>query len=401
MIALLVTFGIGGAYANELGLGGYAGGWALPPASEFPPDAVLGARLRYRWSSLFGVELAGGRASSGFDPRGELLAFFPSTAKVTPFVSAGGGGLIAGGDAAWLADLGGGIDAELGPLVDFRSDLRLRLLGESTPTTSVLFTAGLQLHTRRVRDGDGDGVTDRADACVHAPEDRDGFADEDGCPEPDNDSDLVLDGDDRCPDEAEDRDGYDDDDGCPDLDEDHDGIPDLADNCGNQPEDKDGFEDTDGCPDRDDDGDHIAEDIDRCPAQPETFNTYQDGDGCPDEIPAEVAKFSGVIPGVNFATGKAVLLKSSRAVLDEAVDVMKRFPDLRLEVQGHTDDVGDDAKNMQLSQDRAAAVVAYLVEHGVAADRLVARGYGETAPKVPNDSNANRALNRRVEFKRI
>jgi hypothetical protein len=100
-------------------------------------------------------------------------------------------------------------------------------------------------------DRDGDGVIGAADRCPDEPEDKDGFQDSDGCPDPDNDGDGILDAADKCPNEAEDKDGWQDEDGCPDPDNDKDGILDAADKCPNQPEDKDGFEDEDGCPDPD------------------------------------------------------------------------------------------------------------------------------------------------------
>ena len=117
-----------------------------------------------------------------------------------------------------------------------------------------------------------------------------------------------------------------------------------------------------------------------------------------DEIPQEVKRFSGRIEGILFKTGSADILPKSYVILDQAVAMMNQFPEIRIEVQGHTDDVGDDAQNMKLSQDRAQSVVNYMISKGIAADRLVAKGYGETTPEVPNDSEANRARNRRVEF---
>jgi hypothetical protein len=165
-------------------------------------------------------------------------------------------------------------------------------------------------------DRDGDGIADSNDRCPNDPEDFDGFQDEDGCPDPDNDGDGVRDVDDRCPnqpgprgdgcpksvgtdrdgdgiadafdkcpDEPEDKDGFQDADGCPDPDNDMDGIPDAKDQCPNEPEDKDGFQDEDGCPDPDNDKDGIPDVKDKCPNEPETFNGYQDEDGCPDRKP--------------------------------------------------------------------------------------------------------------------
>jgi len=133
-------------------------------------------------------------------------------------------------------------------------------------------------------DTDDDGIMDPDDECPTDPEDKDGFQDEDGCPDPDNDRDGIPDTRDRCPNEPENFDGYQDDDGCPDVrgDTDGDGIPDESDKCPNDPEDKDGFEDADGCPDLDNDADGILDTVDKCPMQPEDFDSFEDDDGCPE-----------------------------------------------------------------------------------------------------------------------
>ena len=107
----------------------------------------------------------------------------------------------------------------------------------------------LTLPALAANDRDGDGITDANDRCPDEPEDRDGFQDADGCPDPDNDQDGIVDVTDKCPNEPEDRDGFQDDDGCPDPDNDQDGIPDAADKCPNEPETRNGFQDDDGCPD--------------------------------------------------------------------------------------------------------------------------------------------------------
>ena len=254
-------------------------------------------------------------------------------------------------------------------------------------------------------DPDKDGVVGDADQCPNDAEDADGFQDEDGCPDADNDGDGVPDGSDQCPSDAEDADGFKDDDGCPDPDNDGDGVADAADQCKDQPEDADGFQDEDGCPDPDNDGDGVADANDQCQDKAETKNGYQDGDGCPDEVPAAVKKFTGVIKGINFKTGSAEIVKPSFKVLDGAIKVLTEYPDLKMEIQGHTDDVGDDAANLELSQKRADSVKAYFESKGVASDRVVAKGYGETAPMAPVDGlkgaklKAAQAKNRRVEFK--
>lgn len=150
-------------------------------------------------------------------------------------------------------------------------------------------------------DKDGDGIKRRDDKCPEAAEDKDGIDDYDGCPEDDDgnitaeqkqetiqppqeprsfgrgdrDGDGITDDDDACPDDPEDRDGFQDEDGCPDPDNDQDGISDAEDKCPNDPEDKDGFEDEDGCPDSDNDGDGVPDAADACPMETGTDN------GCP------------------------------------------------------------------------------------------------------------------------
>jgi len=132
------------------------------------------------------------------------------------------------------------------------------------------------------RDSDSDGILDRDDKCPNEAEDRDGFEDEDGCPDPDNDRDGILDVNDRCRDAAEDKDGFEDEDGCPDPDDDGDGILDADDQCRSKPEDKDGFQDEDGCPDPDNDADGILDKDDICPNGAETIDGFEDEDGCPE-----------------------------------------------------------------------------------------------------------------------
>ncbi|MGH9885807.1 MAG: OmpA family protein, partial [bacterium] len=170
-----------------------------------------------------------------------------------------------------------------------------------------------------------------------------------------------------------------------DNDPDKDGIVGDADKCPNEPEDKDGFQDEDGCPDPDNDGDGVLDANDKCPTEPETKNGYQDEDGCPDEIPQKLKQFTGVIQGINFRLGDATLQPASNGTLDKAVAVLKEFADLKLEIQGHTDDQplkagGKFADNTALSQARAETVKAYFVAKGIDEARLTAKGYGDTAP---------------------
>ena len=249
-------------------------------------------------------------------------------------------------------------------------------------------------------DNDGDGVPDETDACRDVAEDADGWEDADGCPDPDNDGDGVPDTADSCPNDAEDLDGFQDEDGCVEPDNDLDGILDTADTCPLAPEDMDGFQDTDGCPDPDNDGDGVLDADDLCPDDPEDLNGVKDADGCPDATLAVKTKDSIVIlEKVFFATGRDRVLRRSKAVLAAVADVLNANPEvLKVRVEGHTDDVGDEKRNLDLSQRRAESVQRELVKLGVSAERLEAVGYGETRPLDTNRTDEGRERNRRVEF---
>ncbi|MCB9545855.1 MAG: OmpA family protein [Myxococcales bacterium] len=288
-----------------------------------------------------------------------------------------------------------------------------------------------------VGDRDGDGIEDDIDRCPDQPEDKDGFEDEDGCPDPDNDQDGIpdlvdqcpdiaedfngyededgcpeaerdrdrdgiLDSVDRCPDDPEDKDGFEDEDGCPELDNDRDGVPDSEDQCPMEPEDIDGFKDEDGCPDPDNDQDGIPDDRDQCPNEPENFNGVEDGDGCP-ESEKKVVIAGGkirILDKVFFETNKAIIKAESYDILYQVAETLRQNPGItKVEVQGHTDSRGRDDYNLDLSDRRAAAVRVFLIDRGgIAGDRLVSKGYGETEPIV-NEENADAwAQNRRVEF---
>ena len=251
-------------------------------------------------------------------------------------------------------------------------------------------------------DNDGDQILDADDKCPNEAEDKDGFQDADGCPDPDNDADGILDGEDKCPNEAEDKDGFQDADGCPDPDNDKDGLKDGVDKCPNKSEDRDGFEDLDGCPDPDNDKDGIPDVRDMCPNKPETVNQFQDEDGCPDKKNAKVqiSKRHIKIKGkIFFKTNKANIKKKSFKLLSEVAKVLNENKQItKLRIEGHTDSQGGDAHNMKLSQRRAESARDYLIERGVAPERLEAKGYGETRPVASNKSRKGRAANRRTEF---
>lgn len=249
-------------------------------------------------------------------------------------------------------------------------------------------------------DNDGDAVLDVADGCPMQPEDKDGFRDEDGCPDPDNDGDAVLDAADGCPVDPEDRDGFQDEDGCVDPDNDGDGVLDGRDGCPNHPEEVDGWEDEDGCPDPDDDQDGVLDGKDLCPREPENRNGVRDDDGCPDEkLAVRTGDRIVIFDKVYFATNKDAILKRSDAVLAAVANLLADEPGVkRVRVEGHTDDVGNDQANLKLSQRRAESVMRALIKLKVSGDRLEATGYGEARPVLPNLDETAREKNRRVEF---
>lgn len=218
----------------------------------------------------------------------------------------------------------------------------------------------------------------------------------------DRDGDGVADDDDACPDAPEDRDGFEDSDGCPDPDNDRDGIPDTTDRCPDDPEDLDGFRDQDGCPDRDDDRDGVPDVRDRCPQEKETINGIDDEDGCPDEGAPRVrisTERVTINDRVMFGFDSDRLKKESFSILDQVALTLQAHPELgRIRVEGHTDARGSDDYNLGLSRRRAASVVRYLVTRGVDSARLLPVGFGASRPVVDGDGKAAWAQNRRVEF---
>jgi outer membrane protein OmpA-like peptidoglycan-associated protein len=325
------------------------------------------------------------------------------------------------------------------------------------PTARVL---GGARWSPRVVDADADGILDDKDACKDQPEDKDNIADSDGCPETDVDNDGVLDEADKCNDAAEDRDGFLDDDGCIDADNDGDNVLDVNDKCPGEPEDYDGDNDADGCydapldldgdglkgeqdkcpeipgtaadngcppADKDKDGvidasdkcpdaagpvafggcpdgdhDGIPDLDDKCPTEPETINGKDDLDGCPDlgvskvKLTAEKIEF---LETVLFDTNKDVIKEGSFSMLRQAAAVLKANPQItKVRVGGHTDNQGDKAKNLELSDRRARAVRAFLINEGVVEDRLTAQGFGDTQAIADNKTKAGREKNRRVEL---
>lgn len=122
-----------------------------------------------------------------------------------------------------------------------------------------------------------------------------------------------------------------------------------------------------------------------------------------DPLKADVLKVTEtgniVLEGITFETNKAIIRPESEETLIKAFNTLKAYPEIKVEIQGHTDDVGKDAANQKLSDARANSVMQWLLAKGTSASRMTAKGFGETQPRVPNTSAENRSLNRRIEFK--
>lgn len=231
-----------------------------------------------------------------------------------------------------------------------------------------------------VLDRDGDGINDVDDKCPDVA----GVAALKGCP--DKDGDGIADADDKCPDVA----GLAKYQGCPIPDTDGDGINDEQDKC---PTTK-GVARYQGCPIPDTDNDGVNDEEDKCPSRPGPASNQ----GCPEITKEVIDKINFAAKNVFFATGSYKLLPKSFKSLDEVANIMKSDDLLRIQIDGHTDAQGDDAKNMTLSENRAKAVKDYLVSKGVPEARTSSAGYGETKPVADNKTAAGRAQNRRVEM---
>ena len=283
-------------------------------------------------------------------------------------------------------------------------------------------------------DKDGDGVGDRFDNCPDVagfksmggcPDaDRDGVADnEDLCPDvvglkelkgcPDTDEDGIADKDDECPSvkgikeyagcptRDTDDDGVEDkldkcptikglkvNGGCPDMDKDGDGVVDREDVC----PDVKGLARYEGCPDTD--GDGIIDSKDKCPSLAGVSFLQ----GCPEIKQEDTQTLKEALYGTAFETGSAKIKAASYSILDNVVDVMKKYPEYTMSIAGHTDNQGKEASNRKLSEARAKACYDYFVNKGIQAIRMSYVGNGSTVPVADNKTAAGRMKNRRVEF---
>ncbi len=263
------------------------------------------------------------------------------------------------------------------------------------------------VYLRGCPDSDSDGIIDQDDLCPTIL----GLAKFGGCPDSDNDG--IPDPNDKCPNEA----GPIPNGGCPNVDKDSDGdgILDKVDECKNQP----GLPKFNGCPDTD--GDGISDNEDGCPREKGPANlggcpdTDKDGivdknDSCPNEagpksnrgcpeIIKEVQEaVSLAAKSVQFENNSSIIKTTSFSNLDNVVNLLNQYPDYNVAIGGHTDSVGNEEYNKNLSEKRAKACLEYLVKKGIDRSRMTATGYGENQPISDNSTNEGKEINRRVEF---
>lgn len=153
----------------------------------------------------------------------------------------------------------------------------------------------------------------------------------------------------------------------------------------------------------DSDGDGVPDGEDKCPTEPATANGYRAEHGCPDLRPQLWVEVDNVIvlTGVNFLAGQAEPTQESLPVLEKVYQTLSDNPNVAFEIRGYADGAGDARKNLLLSTRRAESVYSYFVARGIAAERLLAVGYGEENPIASNDTPVGRAKNRRIELHRV
>ena len=374
-------------------------------------DLYLGGRIGYQFHPWWAIEVAGGFTPSAEDATNGLdvdFYHYSGNLMFTPWGGLYGGPYaFAGAGNAQITPSGqsgeshGDIEAGAGVRFWLSDRIGLRL-----EARQVYYSAGgLRINDvvaggglvfalgAKGRDTDQDGVSDRKDTCPNTP--KGATVDANGCPK-DSDLDGVLDGLDKCPDT---RKGCTvDKNGCP-SDADGDQVCDGIDQCADTP--KGATVDEKGCP-KDSDGDGVPDGLDKCPDTSPGLRV--DVQGCPIEVMDRETELldTGMIrlQNVNFETAKADILPESFPVLDVVGQVLKKWPELRIEIGGHTDARGSDRYNQRLSEARAKSVLDYLTHKfpELKPEQFTAKGYGESKPLVPNTNDLNMAKNRRVEF---
>lgn len=387
---------------------------------------AFGLGLGYQFSKNLGIELMINMTNtdadiSGVNPDPDINAYpvhldliynlTPDSAFV-PYVAAGLGSITfsnkdVDNDTDFMMNYGAGLKYYVTDSIAVRADVRhLVSITANDHHNHLLYTLGLVF---------GFGGEKEA-APVQAKEEEKPAEVVAVVAETDSDNDGVLDSADKCPDtpsgiqvDAK---------GCP-VDSDKDGVTDDKDNCADTP--KGVKVNADGCP-ADSDNDGVTDDKDKCPntaagtevdengcavvkkvelKDSDNDGVYDDKDKCANTPEGANVNANGcwVVKDLRFDLGKTTILASSKPNVDEVVVVMQKNPEMKLEIQGYTDNSGSAKFNKKLSEKRAIAVMEYIKSKGIAKGRMTAKGYGIENPAETNDTEEGRALNRRVELK--
>jgi len=386
------------------------------PGSNLPLTDNLNAGVRFAWlsKSWYGIEGAAGFTPTSEDVTGGKdfdWSHASANFVISPAVGRWGGpfAFVGGGfnqakpsagahESNGTLEFGGGLrfwmTDNLGIRLEGRDVSFKSYNGPDEKLHNMILGAGLIFALGGTpRDTDADGVPDKKDKCPGTP--HGAKVDATGCPL-DTDGDGVFDGLDQC--EGTPKGATVDAKGCP-SDADGDGVLDGLDQCPGTP--KGAVVDEKGCP-KDADGDGVPDGIDQCPDTPKSLKV--DAKGCPIEVTERETELldTGMIrlQNVNFETNKADILPDSYSTLDAVGMLLTKWPQLKLEIGGHTDSRGSAAKNQKLSEARAGAVRSYILQKFPTLDPngFTVKGYGKTRPIVPNTNELNWAKNRRVEF---
>jgi OmpA-OmpF porin, OOP family len=298
---------------------------------------------------------------------------FPDKFWISPFLQAGIGISKYNSTFGSYLPAGIGVQIKLFEEAYFISNAQYRLLVNSSLLDHFFFSIGVAgtINKKKkinkhlpvaennisakipIMDSDGDGIPDSTDACPLVK----GFIKYKGCPIPDSDGDGINDEEDSCPYVA-------------------------------------GLAKYKGCPIPDRDSDGVNDEVDQCPDMPGTSANH----GCPEISSTLINKINLAAKKIFFETGKYIILSESFSSLDTVASILQKDKNLKLNVSGHTDNIGTAENNQILSENRARAVVNYFIKKGIDKERLKYAGYGLTKPIADNSTIVGRAYNRRVEM---